>query len=322
MADAVNDAVDLPGRADVLAAAERIRDRTLLTPTLSRRSLNDTVGFALYLKCENQQRTGSFKFRGASNAVARLVENERPAAVATHSSGNHGAALALAASQAGIDAEIVVPRGASPFKRAAIERYGGRVVDCGETLAEREATLADVVRSSGAVYIPPYDHADIIAGQGSAALELLAAVPALHEIWVPVGGGGLASGTLLAMSDSGVRVHGVEPELADDAYWSMKKGSIQPQRPPRSVADGLRTALGVRPFELFKAHDFQISTVTEAEIVSAQRLLWERLKLVVEPSGAVPLAGLLKVAAREPGAFRGRKVGVILSGGNTAFPLV
>lgn len=314
------DAVDLPGRSDVLAAAERIRGRTLKTPVLSRASLNESLGFELFLKCENQQRTGSFKFRGASNAVARLVGGKPPAAVTTHSSGNHGAALALAANQAGIGAEIVVPRGASPFKRAAIERYGGRIVDCGETLAEREAALADVVGHSGAVYIPPYDHADVIAGQGTAALELAAAVPALDEIWVPVGGGGLASGTLLAMSESRVKVQGVEPELADDAYWSMKKGSIQPQRPPRSVADGLHTALGMRPFELFKAHDFQISTVAEAEIVAAQRLLWERLKLVVEPSGAVPLAGLLKAALRGPVAFSGRKLGVILSGGNVAFP--
>jgi len=244
--------------------------------------------------------------------------------VTTHSSGNHGAALALAAREAGLPARIVVPRGANPLKRAAIEAYGGQIVDCGETLAEREAALARVCEETGAVFVPPYDHPHIIAGQGTAALELARAVPGLDEVWVPVGGGGLASGTLIALSGGATgeatTVIGVEPELADDAYCSLEKGEIQPQRPPRTIADGLRTALGELPFALFRRHGLTIRTVAEADIVAAQRLIWQRLKLVVEPSGAVPLAGLLQALAAQPGRYAGARVGVILSGGNAAFP--
>jgi threonine dehydratase len=312
----------LPARENVLAAAERIAPVVLETPVVSRSSLNESLGFEVFFKCENLQRTGSFKFRGASNAVARLVSSldggPRPV-VTTHSSGNHGAALALAASQAGLESEIVVPRGANPLKRAAVARYGGRVRDCGETLAEREATLEDVVRERGACFIPPYDHPDIVAGQGTAALELAASVSDLDQVWVPVGGGGLAGGSLLAFSESPTVVRGVEPELADDAYWSLVKGEIQPQKPPVTIADGLRTALGRIPFQLFQQHGLRISTVSEDEIIAAQLMLWQRLKLVVEPSGAVPLAGLLAASRADPEAFRGSRHGVILSGGNALF---
>ncbi|TNF88489.1 MAG: threonine/serine dehydratase [Gammaproteobacteria bacterium] len=318
-------ALQLPDCSDVLAAAARISDRVLKTPTLSRASLNESLGFEVVFKCENLQRTGSFKFRGASNAVGRLVEtlasaDERPV-VTTHSSGNHGAALALAASQAGLDSIVVVPKGANPLKRAAVERYGGQIVDSGETLADREASLATVVDEHDAFFIPPYDHPDIIAGQGTAALELMEEAGALDEVWVPVGGGGLASGTLLALSGaSDTVVRGVEPELADDAYWSLLKGSIQPQKPPLTVADGLRTALGQIPFQLFQQHRLSISRVSEAEILTAQALVWQRLKLVVEPSGVVPLAGLLAAARAEPEAYRGGRYGVIFSGGNALLP--
>jgi threonine dehydratase len=316
----------LPDRRDVLAAAERISGRVLETPVLCRESLNESLGFELYCKCENQQRTGSFKFRGAGNAVARLVEQLSPGAeppvLTTHSSGNHGAALALAASRAGLRSIIVVPRGANPLKRAAVERYGGEVVDCGETLAEREESLQAVLESHDAVFIPPYDHADIVAGQGTAALELAAAAGQLDQVWVPVGGGGLASGSLLALSDLDTVVRGVEPELADDAYWSMREGSIQPQKPPRTVADGLRTALGQIPFAIFQQHALSISLVSEAQILAAQAFVWQRLKLVVEPSGVVPLAGLLAAAESDPAAFKGGRFGVIFSGGNALFPAV
>ncbi len=313
---------ELPEHADVLDAARRIAGRVLNTPAVCRDSLNETLGFQVFFKCENQQRTGSFKFRGATNAVARLAGNGSAAApvVTTHSSGNHGAALALAASQAGFESEIVVPRGANPLKRAAVSRYGGRIRDCGETLAERESVLASVIEACHALYVPPYDHPDIIAGQGTAALELAAAVPDLETVWVPVGGGGLASGTLLALSESRVVVRGVEPALADDAYWSLRLGAIQPQKPPVTVADGLRTALGRIPFALFQKLGLTIDTVSEEEILAAQSLLWQRLKLVVEPSGAVPLAGLLAAARKDPAGFRGTRHGVILSGGNALFP--
>lgn len=310
----------LPDRAAVEAAAQLLAGSILQTPIVHRESFCRWLGCDVYFKCETFQRTGSFKFRGASHAVRRLGSRSTVAGVTTHSSGNHGAALALAAREAGVPARIVVPRGANPLKRAAIEAYGGQIVDCGETLAEREAALARVCEETGAVYVPPYDHPHIIAGQGTAALELSAAVAALDEVWVPVGGGGLASGTLAALAPEPAEVIGVEPELADDAFWSMQRGSIQPQRPPTSIADGLRTALGELPFALFRLHGLSIRTVTEAEIVAAQRLLWQRLKLVVEPSGAVPLAGLLRAVAADPGRYAGKRVAVILSGGNAAFP--
>ncbi len=316
--------MSLPDRQDVLAAAERIAGQVLRTPVISRDSLNDALGFEVFFKCEHQQRTGSFKFRGATNAVARLLENpspdRAPPVVTTHSSGNHGAALALAASRAGLKSIVVVPAGANPLKRAAVERYGGQIVDCGETLAEREATLQEVVEAHDAVFIPPYDHPDIVAGQGTAALELTAEVGPLDTLWVPVGGGGLASGSLLALGDSSTVVRGVEPELADDAYWSLREGSIQPQKPPRTIADGLRTALGRIPFEVFQQHALTISLVSEAQISAAQTLVWQRLKQVVEPSGVVPLAGLLAAAEAEPDAFRGGRFGVIFSGGNALLP--
>jgi len=309
----------LPDRGAVEAAAERLAGKVLETPVVHRESFCRWLGCNVYFKCETFQRTGSFKFRGATHAISRLDEAAREAGVTTHSSGNHGAALALAARDAGLPARIVVPRGANPLKRAAIEAYGGQIVDCGETLAEREAALARVCEETGAVFVPPYDHPDIVAGQGTAALELVRTVSGLDEVWVPVGGGGLAGGTLLALAPEST-VIGVEPELADDAYWSLERGEIQPQRPPRTIADGLRTALGELPFALFRRYGLTIRTVSEADIVNAQRLLWQRLKLVVEPSGAVPLAGLLEAVAAEPARYARARVGVILSGGNAAFP--
>ena len=310
----------MPERGDVQAAAERLAGRVLETPVFVRQSLSRRVGCEVHFKCEIFQRTGSFKYRGASNAVMQLEPAARKQGVVTHSSGNHGAALALAAREAGMRARIVVPRAATPLKRQAILAYGAEIVDCGDTLAEREAVLAEVMEETGAVFVPPYDHAHVIAGQGTAAAELLAAVPGLEEIWVPVGGGGLASGTLIAAAGSGVKVWGVEPELADDAYWSLQRGCLQPQRPPETIADGLRTALGELPFAVFQALDLKICTVPESAILAGQRLLWERMKLVVEPSAAVPLAGLMAAVAADPEGYAGRRVGIILSGGNAAFP--
>jgi threonine dehydratase len=303
-----------------MEARARISGRVVETPVIQRESFNDRLGCVVHFKCETMQRTGSFKFRGATHAVGRLDEETRSRGVATHSSGNHGAALALAAREAGSNAHVVVPSGANPEKRAAIARYGGAIVDCGETLADRESALQAVCDATGAVFVPPYDHPHIVAGQGTAALELAESLPDLDEVWVPVGGGGLASGTLLALAGTSTVVRGVEPALADDAFWSLRRGRIEPQRPPRTVADGLRTALGRLPFAIFQAHGLTISTVTEEEIIGAQRLLWQQLKLVVEASGAVPLAGLLKAVKGAPPAYQGRRIGVILSGGNVALP--
>jgi threonine dehydratase len=308
---------ELISRGDVLRAAELLRGRVLRTPVVSRVSFNRWFGCDVHFKCENFQRTGSFKYRGATHAVARL--RDPTVGVATHSSGNHGAALALAAREAGVPAHIVVPADASPVKREAIVAYGGRIVECGATLADRESALAAVCAETGAAFVPPYDHPHVIAGQGTAALELAESVPELSELWVPVGGGGLAAGSLLALAGSGVVVRGVEPELADDGYWSLRTGLRQPPKPPMTVADGLRTALGELPFELFRQHALDIRRVSEAEILSAQQLVWQRLKLVVEPSAVVPLAGLRNAVREDPEGYRERRVGVVLSGGNVTF---
>lgn len=309
----------LPDFDDVRAARARLEGRVLETPVFAGRSLNAQLGCTIFFKCENLQRTGSFKYRGASNSVL-LLGADAGRGVATHSSGNHGAALALAARERGIPAYIVVPDNAPATKRRAIEIYGGRLITSGPSLAEREATLADVLAETGAHFVPPYNHGPVIAGQATAALELHDAQPQLDEVWVPVGGGGLASGTVLAMQERGVRVVGAEPELADDAYWSLRRGAIQPPKPPLSIADGLRTALGTLTFAILSRYGLNIVRVGEDEILAAQRLIWSRLKLVVEPSAAVPFAALSKTVAADPDAYRGRRVGVLLSGGNVAFP--
>lgn len=312
-------AASLPDFEDVRAARERLEGLVLQTPVFGGRSLKAELGCEIYFKCENLQRTGSFKYRGASNAVLLLAENVEQG-VATHSSGNHGAALALAARERGIPAYIVVPDSAPAMKRQAIEIYGGRLVESGPTLLEREVVLAGVLEETGAHFIPPYNHASVIAGQATAALELHDAQPDLDEVWVPVGGGGLASGTVLAMQERGVRVIGTEPELADDAYWSLRKGEIQPPKPPLTVADGLRTALGTLTFAILSRYGLNIVRVGEDEILAAQRLIWSRLKLVVEASSAVPFAALIKTVAAAGDTYRGRRVGILLSGGNVQFP--
>ena len=234
-----------PTRADVVAAATRIRDHVHRTPVLTSRTVDARLGAEFYFKCENLQRMGAFKVRGATNAVRLLPDAVET--VATHSSGNHGAALALAAAEVGLRAIIVVPSDARESKRSAIERYGAEVVTCEPTLASREATLRRVVTDTGAVFVPPYDHRDIIAGAGTSALELLEQVPGLDQVWVPVGGGGLAAGTVLAVGDA-ARVVLAEPELAADAQQSLSSGVLQGAMPPVSVADGLRTGPGQAQF--------------------------------------------------------------------------
>ena len=315
----MSDPLPLPGLEEVLAARARLQGRVLKTPVFGGRSLNSQFGCELFFKCENLQRTGSFKYRGATNAVLQLDENSKRG-VTTHSSGNHGAALALAAAEQSIPAHIVVPANATRAKREAIVRYGGRVIDCGPSLAEREAALARVREETGAEFVAPYNDARVIAGQGTAVLELLDEQPDIDDVWVPVGGGGLASGTVLAITGRRVRVLGAEPELADDAYWSLEKGAIQPPRPPLTIADGLRTALGSLTFAILHQYRLPIVCVSEQAIFDAQRLIWERLKLVVEPSAAVPLAGLIVALGQSPGDFRGRRIGILLSGGNLQLP--
>ena len=304
-----------PCLSDVLAARERLDGRVHQTPVYTSRSLDALVGCSIVFKCENLQRSGSFKARGALNTLLQLDADELRLGVATHSSGNHGAALAMAAQDLGIAATIVVPVNAPATKRSAIAAYGAQIVECGPTLAEREAALAEVVVATGAIFVAPYNDSRVIAGQGTTALELIESHPAVEQIWVPVGGGGLASGCVLVAQNTGVRVVASEPELADDAFRSLASGELQPALPPRTIADGLRTALGPLNFEILRDYALTIHRVSEAEISAAQKLLMQRLKLVVEPSAAVPFAGLLNVSRLQQ--LDARCVGVILTGGNT-----
>lgn len=284
------------------------------TPVFTSETLDNLAGARLFFKAENFQKTGAFKYRGATYAVQTLLEEEAHRGVATHSSGNHGQALALAARMRGIPAHIVMPSNAPRSKHAAVTNYGGRITLCKPTLEARESTLAEVVKSTGAAAVHPYDDDRIICGQGTAALELLADTPDLDAILAPVGGGGLLAGTAIAAH--GLRpeltVYGSEPELADDAFRSLRQGKRLPPCPPRTVADGLRTALGERNFPIISRHVAEIFLVGEAEILLAMRQIWERAKLVIEPSAAVPVAAALA----RPGCLRGKRVGIILSGGN------
>lgn len=303
----------VPDLAAVRAAAQRIAPYVHRTPVLRSRSIDALVGAPVHFKCENLQRSGSFKLRGALAALTALLAEAQSRGAVTHSSGNHGAALALAGRLLDVSVTVVMPLTGSDFKRRAVRRYGARVVDCGPTLDEREAALAAFQSRHGALFVPPYDHPEIIAGQGSAALELLEQVPDAGSVWVPVGGGGLASGTVLAAAPAGIQVRGAEPELADDAYRGLAAGVRQPAPPPRSVADGLRTALGALNFRILHAYGLPVSLVGEQAIVDAQRLIWNCLKVVAEPSSAVPLAALLAERASRPTA-------VVLSGGNVDLP--
>ena len=304
----------VPTFDDVQEAAARLAGLVHHTPVLTCSSLDDRVGAQIFCKCENFQRAGAFKFRGASNAVMSLSDAESKQGVATHSSGNHGAALALAARLRGVPARIVMPTNAPQSKKAAVAGYGGTIVYCEPTQEAREATLETVVRDTGAAFVHPYDNAKVIAGQGTAALELCAEVPQLDVILAPVGGGGLVSGTALAAAgcSSGTRIAAAEPAAADDAYRSLAAGRILPANYPNTVADGLRTSLGELTFAIIQRHKVQIVTVSEDAIVAAMRYVWERMKIVIEPSSAVPIAALLDDRLQ----VSGRRVGVILTGGN------
>jgi threonine dehydratase len=304
----------LPTFDDVASAAQRIAPYAHRTPVLTCRTLDCLVDGEVFFKCENFQKVGAFKFRGACNAVFSLSDKDAARGVLTHSSGNHAQALALAASLRGIDAHIVMPRTAPPVKVNAVQGYGGKVIFCEPTLASREQTAEKVRAETGAVFIHPYNDPRIIAGQGTAALELIEEKVDLDIAMAPVGGGGLMSGTLLSFAhlSPDTAVIGAEPEGADDAARSLLEGKIIPSVDPDTIADGLLTSLGSLTFEIIRRHILGIVTVSDEQIVRAMRLVWERMKVVIEPSAAVPVATLLekKVDAR------GKAVGVILSGGN------
>ena len=303
-----------PTLVDIHAAAERIKPYVHRTPVLTNQSLDQSVGAQVFLKCENFQKVGAFKFRGACNAVFSLTDEEVARGVSTHSSGNHAQALALAARLRGIPAYIVMPCNSPAVKKAAVAGYGGRITFCEPTLEAREATLAQVVEQTGAAVIHPYNDERVIAGQGTAALELLEEVPDLDVILTPVGGGGLLSGTAIAATETkmGIRVIAGEPEMADDAYRSLKAGEILPSVRPKTIADGLLTSLGTKTFPIIQSRVEQIVTVSEQGIIDAMRFIWERLKIVIEPSSAVAVGVLWETKID----LTGLKVGVILSGGN------
>jgi threonine dehydratase/serine racemase len=302
--------------ADVQAARQRIRRHAHVTPVLTSRTFDDWAGRQLFFKCENMQRVGAFKFRGAMNAVAALTVAQAARGVVTHSSGNHAQALALAARVRGIQAHIVMPSDAPPVKRRAVLGYGARVVSCEPDLAARESTAAAVLAETGGVLIHPYDNAFVIAGAGTVALELLEQVPDLDAVIAPVGGGGLLSGIALALREAAphVRVFAGEPKMADDAFRSKQAGHFVPQTNPQTLADGLKTSLGELTWPVIRDCVEAIHTVSEARIVQITRDVWERLKIVIEPSSAVPVAAVLSPEFR---ALEGiQRIGIVLSGGN------
>lgn len=300
---------------DVRNAHARIRAHVLRTPVLTSDRLNEAAGAALYFKCENFQQVGAFKARGATNAVFSLADEEAARGVATHSSGNHAAALARAARLRGIPAHIVMPSNSSAAKIRAVEHFGGRITFCEPTSAAREATCARVMTETGATLIHPYLDVRVIAGQGTVTLELLEDVPALNMILCPVGGGGLLAGTVItakAMKPS-LLVVAAEPAGADDFARSIAAGKRVSDQTANTIADGLRTTVGELNFELVRSHIHRVVTVTEAEIVAAMRMIWETMKIIVEPSAAVAYAPVFTGKIPE---IAGQRVGVILSGGN------
>lgn len=303
--------LDLPDAMDIQLAQARIRGQVRETPVLNDPGLDEVLGCRLFCKCENLQRSGAFKFRGASHAIARLAEEGREGDVATHSSGNHGAALALAARIGGRTAHVVMPENSSPLKIAAVRGYGGTVHFCAPTNAARAEALERLVEQ-GMIPVHPYDDPDIIAGQGTAALEFEQAVPSLEQVITPLGGGGLVSGTAIATRAWGVSVFAVEPEGAADAVASLARGEIAHDIVPDTIADGLRAIVGRRNFEIIRRHVKRVVTVSDEEIRHAMALAWDHLRLLIEPSSATVIAAV----RRHPEIFAGRKVGAILSGGN------
>lgn len=298
----------------IRSAHVRIRPHIHRTPVFTSESIDHITGAHLFFKCENLQKTGSFKFRGATNAVLSLTDEEAKRGVVTVSSGNHAAAISLAARRRGIPAWIVMPRTAPRAKRQAVESYGGRVTECEYSVASRDAACKILQEKTGAVLIHPYNNPQVIAGQGTATIELLEDVPDLDVIITPVSGGGLLSGTSIAAKSMRpqIRVIGAEPKNADDAYRSFASGKIEPAAKTETIADGLRATLCPLTFSILRRHVDEIALVTEDEILAAMRTLWERLKLIIEPSGAVSAA----IAIHKKFPAEGKRIGVILSGGN------
>ena len=308
-----------PDWAAIVEAHERIRPRIHRTPVLTSRSLDALTGARLFFKCENLQKTGSFKIRGATNAIFSLTEDEARRGVATHSSGNHAAAVSCAAGWRGIPAWIVMPKNAPGVKCRAVESYGGKITFCEPNVTSRAETAARVLAETGAVMVHPYDDDRIITGQATSAKELVEEIPDLDAVLAPVSGGGLLSGTCLGAKglQACVKVFGCEPERANDAYRSITSGTLQSLETSDTIADGLRASLAPRTFAILRKNVEGILLVSEEEIVATMKLVWERLKIVIEPSSAVALAPVLRASGlKEMGLEQGARIGVIFSGGN------
>ncbi|HET7360648.1 MAG TPA: pyridoxal-phosphate dependent enzyme [Salinimicrobium sp.] len=301
-------------KQELLAVHAEIQPYVHETPVLRSRLLNEIAGVQLYFKCENFQRMGAFKMRGAVNALLNLTKEEQQKGVITHSSGNFAQALSLAAKSLNIPAYIVMPTSAPGVKKEAVETYGGKITECDPTLAEREKTAKKIATETGATFVHPSNNLNVINGNATAAMELLRDNPDLDFLIAPVGGGGLLAGTSLAahLFSEKVQTLGAEPFEVDDAYRSLKSGKIEFNSTTNTIADGLKTHLGDKNFPIIKKYVNEIIRVNEDEIISAMKLIWERMKIVVEPSSAVALATVL----REKEKFRRKKVGIILSGGN------
>lgn len=304
----------VPAWPDILRAEERIRPYVHRTPVLTSAYFNYLTGGEIFFKCENFQKVGAFKIRGAVNTVLSIPQKKLEQGVVTHSSGNHAQAVALASKIAGTRAIIVMPENAPRVKIDAVKGYGADIVFCEPTIEARELAAEKIVREKGALFIHPYDQTEIIAGQGTAAKELLEEISGLDIILAPVGGGGLLSGTAIASKtlSRDIVVFGTEPEWADDAVRSLREGSLQPVKRTDTIADGLRTSLGKLPFSILRNYADDIITVSESSIVRAMRTVWERMKIVIEPSSAVPVAALTDANID----VSGKRVGIILTGGN------
>jgi threonine dehydratase len=307
----------LPALSDIRAARERIKPYIHCTPVLTSGLLNELFGCELFFKCENFQKAGAFKFRGATNAILSLTDKERERGVVTHSSGNHAAALALAARMNGVKSRIVMPENAPLVKKNAVKGYGAEITFCRPSLKDREENTARIIEETGAVLIHPYDNFNVICGQGTAALEFLDKIGSLEIMIAPVGGGGLMSGTSICSKSlsANIKVYGAEPSNADDAYRSFTSGKLVPSSDPRTMADGLLTSLSDLTFTIIRKNADAILTVSEESIAECMRLIWERMKIIIEPSSATVLAAVKE----HPGIFRGRRTGLILSGGNVDF---
>jgi len=305
----------IPTYSDIKKAQQKISTYIHRTPVLTNRQVDEKTSANVFFKCENFQKVGAFKFRGATNAVLSLSDEEAKNGVATHSSGNHAQAIALAARIRGIPSYIVMPENAPEVKKRAVKGYGAHITFCESTLEARKSTLRKVVGKTDANFIHPYNDPKIIAGQGTAAKELIEQEPNLDILLIPVGGGGLLSGSSIAAAALGkdIKTIGCEPEIANDAYLSLKSGKLVPSGYTNTVADGLRTSLGELTFTCIQKHAHSIVTVTEEEIIKAMRFIWERMNIIIEASSAVPVAALLYDKIEHSS---GKKIGIIISGGN------